>query len=234
MKNFKKNKLIFDIIPPATHLTNIKSINNDYPDKKTKATLVFSFLILLTASVIAWKISPLLSISTAMADELIKTTISAPKIIRLPKVPHIEGYIPLNNYSLFYDKSNIKTSLPWYFESQTNKKIEIDLDLMTLTTYYYDEIIEYSVAAKGPPHFSTPKGSFTVLLKRPLHFSSKSHVWMPWSIQFYGDFFMHEIPYWPDGTRLTSKYSGGCVRLNIGDAKEVYDFVEIGIPVIVN
>jgi|GEM_PF-5331956 len=230
MKEQKSYKLIFDIIPSRKHAEEVKIIKNDYSGGEIKFALISSFLILVFASVIAWQISPLLPIKTAKADEEMAVD---PVVLILPELEDVEEMITVKDYSAFYNKSEIETPLPWFYSSKTNKKIEIDLERMILATYYYDQIQEYPVVAKGPPQHSTPTGSFNVLLKRPLHFSSKSHVWMPWSIQFHGDYFMHEIPYWPNGRRLTSQYSGGCVRLNIGDAKKVYDFVEVGMPVIV-
>ena len=54
---------------------------------------------------------------------------------------------------------------------------------------------------------------------------------MPLSMQFYGDYFLHAWPYWPNGEKLISKYSGGCVRLFDKDAQELFAFADIGTPV---
>lgn len=81
--------------------------------------------------------------------------------------------------------------------------------------------------------FKTPTGNFTALMKEEKHFSSIGRVWMPWSIQFSGDYFIHGWPYYPDGTQVPQGYSGGCVRLATKDAEELYTFIKVGTPIIV-
>ncbi|MFA5230206.1 MAG: L,D-transpeptidase [Candidatus Paceibacterota bacterium] len=49
---------------------------------------------------------------------------------------------------------------------------------------------------------------------------------MPYSVQIHQDFFVHGIPYLPSGERVTSRYSGGCLRVADEDAKTIYDFAE--------
>jgi lipoprotein-anchoring transpeptidase ErfK/SrfK len=53
-----------------------------------------------------------------------------------------------------------------------------------------------------------------------------------------GSFGIHELPEWPDGDKngandLGSPVSHGCVRLGIGPAERVYNWAEIGTPVVV-
>ncbi len=81
--------------------------------------------------------------------------------------------------------------------------------------------------------YDTPTGSFDIKTKEPNHFSSIGHVWMPWSMQFSGNFFIHGWSYYPDGTPVPKGYSGGCIRLSDENAKIVYDFAELGTPLIV-
>jgi D-alanyl-D-alanine carboxypeptidase len=51
---------------------------------------------------------------------------------------------------------------------------------------------------------------------------------------FQGNFFIHGWPYYPDGTDVASTYSGGCIRLSTKDAKEIYQMIKVGMPVIVS
>lgn len=119
--------------------------------------------------------------------------------------------------------------------TQNGKYIEVDIGKMVITAYENkNPVLSYAVAGIGNPAVSpTPTGRFKVLLKEEKHFSSLSHVWMPWSVNFYGPYFLHGIPYWPNGEKLNTRYSGGCVRLPEEVDKEIYDFVEIGTPIIV-
>ena len=116
------------------------------------------------------------------------------------------------------------------------KLIAIDLQEMKFTLWDSGEVVaEFQVAGKGNPvRGPTRKGLFSVLTKEVNHFSSLSRVWMPWSMQYSGDYFIHEWPYWPNGTLISSKYSAGCIRLNQGDAKKVYDFADVGTPILVH
>jgi D-alanyl-D-alanine carboxypeptidase len=52
-------------------------------------------------------------------------------------------------------------------------------------------------------------------------------------MQFYGNFFIHGWPYYPDGTDVGEGFSGGCIRLSTSDAKEVFEFADIHTPIYV-
>ncbi len=109
--------------------------------------------------------------------------------------------------------------------------IDANLHTMVLSLYKNGEFYKaYPIAGKGHPRLSpTVEGTFSIKTKEPNHFSTIAYVWMPFSMQFYGNYFIHAWPYWPGGAELTSKYSGGCVRLFKEDAQEVYDLASIGM-----
>lgn len=116
------------------------------------------------------------------------------------------------------------------------KAIGADLEKMKLITYENgNPVKEYNIISKGRPGstFETPTGEYKVNFKQEKHFSSIGKVWMPYSIQFYGNFFIHGWPYYPDNSLVPKGYSGGCIRLNTEDAKEVFDFSEKGMPIFV-
>lgn len=81
--------------------------------------------------------------------------------------------------------------------------------------------------------WETPSGNYSVRTKEPEHLSSIGHTWMPWSMQFYGNYFIHGWPLHADGTPVPKGYSGGCIRLDTDDAKKLYELVDIGIHVYV-
>lgn len=89
------------------------------------------------------------------------------------------------------------------------------------------------IVSKGKPgsYYETPGGNYTTEYKIRNHFSSIGLVYMPYSVHVFGNFFIHGIPYYPDGTEVSSTYSGGCIRLRNEDAQKVYAFVEVGTPV---
>lgn len=147
------------------------------------------------------------------------------------------GFIVANSNSVYLadgQPAREASILPLSQKRGPQKSIVIDLKEMKLRTYHYGEFIaEYEVMGKGSPTHPTPKGKFEVLAKYDKAWSNNASAWMPWSIRFYKNYYIHEVPYYPSGYRLQSRYSGGCIRLSIGAAQEVYDFAEIGTPVII-
>lgn len=95
------------------------------------------------------------------------------------------------------------------------------------------EVLPIISIGKPGSYYETIGGAHTGDYKIQKHFSSIGHVYMPWSTHVFGNFFIHGIPYYPDGRKVSSEYSGGCVRLTDEDARKVYDFVEKGTPIIV-
>lgn len=93
--------------------------------------------------------------------------------------------------------------------------------------------------------WETPTGNFKVLNKVPMTISY-SYIWyMPWYLpigtingSYYFGF--HEIPYQVsyngmiysrDPETIGSPATGGCIQLLKGQAKEVFDWAEVGMPV---
>ncbi len=118
----------------------------------------------------------------------------------------------------------------------TGKTIYADLDTMTLTLYQDGKVVgELPIKSKGRPgsFWETPTGEYRALTKEENHFSSIGEVWMPYSIGFFGNFFIHGWPYYSSGKQVPEGFSGGCIRLKTTDAKIVYDFTEKNTPIIV-
>lgn len=116
------------------------------------------------------------------------------------------------------------------------KAIVADLFDMTLSLYQDGQkISEYEILSKGRPGtpWETPAGEYKVLYKEDNHFSSIGSVYMPSSIQFFGNFFIHGWPYYPGGRPVAEGYSGGCIRLGTEDALEVFEFAERDVPILV-
>jgi L,D-transpeptidase catalytic domain/D-alanyl-D-alanine carboxypeptidase len=114
--------------------------------------------------------------------------------------------------------------------------VEANLTAMTITVYK-DGAAELTVPIKSKGKegswWETPSGLYRAQAKKEKHFSSFGHVYMPWSIPFQGNFFIHGWPYHEDGTPVPEGYSGGCMRLEDVYAKQVYDHIEVGMPILV-
>lgn len=105
------------------------------------------------------------------------------------------------------------------------RRIEIHRDRGVLLVVERNEVrraIHTSTGAGG----ATPSGDFRVYRKERMSWSVPFSVWMPWAAYFRGGIATHEYPDVP-----AYPVSHGCVRLPAGEAKRVYEFVEIGTPV---
>jgi len=133
--------------------------------------------------------------------------------------------------SAFSPTSTSPTLLP--------KGIRINIAKQELTQNVMGIAIRTHRVSTGLPSTPTPVGKFKVLQKNPRAWSHAGKLWMPYWMHFSGrGHGIHELPEWPNGHKegqnhLGKKASHGCVRLGIGDAKEVYEWTPVGTPVTV-
>ncbi len=111
-------------------------------------------------------------------------------------------------------------------------------NLETMKVELYEDGVslqEFEILSKGRPGtaWETPPGNFDMRYMTEQHFSSIGEVWMPYSMQFFGNYFIHGWPHYADGTPVPQGYSGGCIRMSDEDAEIIYNFSNIGTPVIV-
>ncbi len=114
--------------------------------------------------------------------------------------------------------------------------IEANLSEMRLSFYERGAPIkQFKIIGKGldGSWWETPAGIYKVETKEKVHFSSIGQVYMPYSMQFQGNFFIHGIPYYPDGKETSLSYTGGCIKLLTEDAKEIFELSDLGIPVLI-
>lgn len=114
--------------------------------------------------------------------------------------------------------------------------IEANLSEMRLR-YYKDGIVtlQFPIKTKGREGswWETPAGLYKVESKIKNHFSAFAKVYLPWSMPFQGNFFIHGWPYYANGSPVSSSYSGGCIRLSTEDAQVLYEAVQTNTPVLV-
>ncbi len=114
--------------------------------------------------------------------------------------------------------------------------VEANLTEMTVRVYKDgEEALVVPIKSKGREGswWETPSGLYRAEGKERNHFSSFGKVFMPWSIPFQGNFFIHGWPYHEDGTPVPEGYSGGCIRLEDQYAEQVFNLVEVGMPILV-
>lgn len=121
------------------------------------------------------------------------------------------------------------------------KYIDINLKSQVMVIFENGKVLDAYLVSSGKRGMETPQGSFQVHNKTPRAWSKKYGLYMPYwmAIISSGDFGIHELPEWPGGYKEGMNHLGipvshGCVRLGVGPAERVYNFAEIGTPVIVH
>lgn len=162
----------------------------------------------------------------------------------------IHGYVTLGILAALIAGSSIVYFSPALFRADSSslikekteilpypgKHIVIFLDDMRLELRDGTTTLEsLGLVSKGRPgnYYETIGGAYENDYKIQRHFSTIGHVYLPWSVHIFGNYFIHGIPYYPNGKKVSSEYSGGCIRMEDADAKRVYDFVTRGMPIIV-
>ena len=141
-----------------------------------------------------------------------------------------------NNAPIIY-----KTFLSKNIATTTGKLVMANLDEKIVNVLDNGKIIKtLPIVSIGKPdkYYETPGGLYKIKSWETEHFSSLGHVYMPWSMQFSGNYFIHGIPYHDMGNgvkeRVSTEYSGGCIRLSDENAKYIYDFSDKNTLILVS
>jgi hypothetical protein len=130
---------------------------------------------------------------------------------------------------------------------KADKYIEIDISQQMMYLWEQGENIAMHRVSSGL-YYPTPPGEYEILNKANNAYSYIYHVWMPYWMAFSLDktvnayLGIHELPYWIDSGGqeirrprdfIGSPHTGGCVSLDVGEAKAVYDWAEVGTKVVI-
>ncbi|MFA5961208.1 MAG: L,D-transpeptidase family protein [Parcubacteria group bacterium] len=120
------------------------------------------------------------------------------------------------------------------------KYIDVNLATQIMTTFESGTLLDAFLISSGKRGMETPVGTHQIYNKTPRAYSKAYGLYMPnWmAIVPGGKFGIHELPEWPGGYKEGANHLGipvshGCMRLGVGPAKIVYDWAEVGTPVIV-
>jgi lipoprotein-anchoring transpeptidase ErfK/SrfK len=120
------------------------------------------------------------------------------------------------------------------------KYIDVNLATQIMTIFENGKIINSFLISSGKAGMDTPKGEHQIYNKHPRPWSKKYGLYMPFwmAITSDGKFGIHELPEWPSGYKEGQNHLGipvshGCMRLGVGSANTVYNWAEIGTPVLV-
>ncbi|MEI6477535.1 MAG: L,D-transpeptidase family protein [bacterium] len=120
------------------------------------------------------------------------------------------------------------------------KYVEVSLAQQKMYLVIGNQLVKSYVVSSGKWSTPTPVGTYSIHSKSPRAYSARFGLYMPyWQNFLDGEYGLHELPEWPSGYKegqnhLGTPVSHGCVRLGVGDAKEVYDWTEIGTPVYIH
>lgn len=118
------------------------------------------------------------------------------------------------------------------------KRIEINTSAQELSYFLGGVRMGTFPVSTGKPSMPTPKGHFDIYNKIVKAWSPYG-LWMPyWLGMNYGKFGIHELPIWPNGNKegedhLGQAVSHGCIRLGVGPAEFIYNWIEVGTSVFI-
>lgn len=115
--------------------------------------------------------------------------------------------------------------------------IEVDLAAAQLR-YFTDGVLTITAPILGRGEagswWDTPSGLYTVDEKDAKYFSRVGQVYLPSSLIFEGNFFIHGWPYDENGEPVPEEYAGGGIRLSVTDAARLFEEVAPQTPVLVH
>lgn len=123
-----------------------------------------------------------------------------------------------------------------------NYSIDISVNDQKLRIYDENRLIKEWIVSTGKNN-STPLGRFTIQNRGEWFFSDKYQQGAKWWVSFkdWGVYLFHSIPMdknrniiADEKKKLGIPASHGCVRLNIDDAKWIYDNITAGTPVYIH
>lgn len=122
-------------------------------------------------------------------------------------------------------------------QDKTGDLIEVSIEKQRLTAWHEGTVVYRFIISTGRPGYDTPTGHYKVLSKIKNAWSRKWSVWMPWALNWHGNYFFHQLPH-KDGSsvnigasNLGEPASHGCVRVNVGDAEKLFKWASVGTPV---
>ena len=140
----------------------------------------------------------------------------------------------LEETEFFEEEDRIYCHKPPYLTEP--KGVEINLATKKVLLYNDNKLIKVLPLLYQSPEnrwMQSPTGFFRAKIKEKLHWSTIGRCWLPYSIQYYEDFFLHGIPYYPNGEKISTTVSGGCLRFQDDVMEQIYNFLKTNDQVLV-
>jgi len=162
-------------------------------------------------------------------------------------IPHLIIAEPLFLPFSFFPFPRPEKEIPHYFlegpekvrnEFITNSKSFLEVNLAEMKIRFYKDgqlEKEVSILRKGDPQGwgGSAVGLYKIISMNKLSYSVIAEVYMPYSIRFYGKYYLHGEPYYPGGEKLASDFSGGCIQLSDKDSQTIYNLIDKEMPILV-
>ncbi len=120
------------------------------------------------------------------------------------------------------------------------KYIDVNIATQQLCRVEGQNLVDCNTVSTGKASTPTPTGTFSIIFKDPMEWSTASSLWMPWFEEYKaGGYGFHELPRWPNGYQEGADHLGipvshGCIRLGVGPAETLYNWTDIGTPVYIH
>lgn len=126
------------------------------------------------------------------------------------------------------------------FSSSADFRIEVDLNRQKVLVYHKDSLLSEWVCSGGTEEKSTPRGEFKTTQKGEYFWSDKYNMGAYYWIRFYDDYLFHSVPFDKDNNmiqeesdKLGSPASHGCIRLEVENARWLYEMLPLGVKVLI-
>lgn len=114
--------------------------------------------------------------------------------------------------------------------------IEVDFEEQMVRLFkegVLTESIPVEQFGKAGSWWDAPSGLYEVDNKDKREFSTLAQVYFPWAITFEGNYAIHGVPEFPDGTQVGSDFENGGIRIANDKAEALFKEVVAGMPVLV-
>lgn len=126
------------------------------------------------------------------------------------------------------------------FSRSEDFKIEVDLSRQRVLVYYRDKLIREMICSGGTEEKQTPLGRFVTYEKIKYSWVERFNMGAFYWTRFNGDYLFHSVPFDKDGNiieeeheKLGNPASHGCIRMELDDARWLYENIPLGTRVII-
>jgi len=126
------------------------------------------------------------------------------------------------------------------FSNSDDFKIKVDLIKQKVFVYYKDNLIKEMICSGGTDQSPTPPGEFKTSEKIKYDWIPRFNMGAFYWTRFYEKYLFHSVPFDENKEMIMEEYeklgspaSHGCIRLELDEAKWLYEKLPLGVKVII-